>query len=164
MYNIDWAIFIRDRIFAVTRQVLSQAWLLVLISPIISIYNELLSYQIRVNRRIKITGQVRILRHWLNELYDPEERRFYIVDVTSTQPLFIFLASENRPVYLPAYTIVSELDFTVIAPEEVSGRIAEIKAFIDTYKLVSKRYTIAFLTDAEIDGGVIFPDPRIQTQ
>lgn len=98
-----------------------------------------------------ITPQVRILRYYLNEYFDPSERRFDIVDTGNDRPLFVYLASENKPVYLPAFTVLSDYDFRVIVPKELQGQEAQIRAFLNTYKLAGKRYFLSFLTNAQIE-------------
>lgn len=110
--------------------------------------------------KIVHNGQVMLLEKVLNDTFDNEQRRIYITDSLSVDPLYIYTAPEDRPVYLGSEYLYrfSEftdggIDFYVIFPLEMKPVIAfdllnfenRIKALINYYKLASKRYKILWI-------------------
>lgn len=144
MYNINWTTLIRETIPAVLRQSILVAFIMGMLSPFILLYNEFFTYMDQKRQHLQITGQVRILRHWLNELYDYQLRRITIEDAEDVDPLWIYLESENNPVYLPQFISSSSVDFIVNCPADIQQYEQDIISFLNTYKLVSKRYRIIF--------------------
>lgn len=119
-------------------------WLGALISPVPTLHNAFLTFRARIMESITITGQVCRLRTGLNDRFDPALRRIYIVDQDELAPLFIFLESENRPVYLPVYITGSAVEFLVMVPAELASDEQLIRQFLNAYKLVTKRYRIQY--------------------
>lgn len=145
MYNIDWQRRIRWNTPGAQRKPKWLAFLLALISPVISLHNSFLLYRERIITDINTTGQVRILRHALNNRYDFDLRRILILDSEETETLFVFLESENRPVYLPTFINGVSVDFEVHIPIEYMGLELQIRSFIDRFKLVTTQYRIIWI-------------------
>lgn len=143
-YSVDWNRYIRHKVPGALRKVVHLAWLNALVTPIKTVQLAFENYRAQVSQRLQITGQVRILRYWLNELYDPSDRRIDVIDSTAFETVFIFLESENMPVYLPRFIGGVGSDFTVILPEELRPYELFIRAFLNQYKLVTKSYIIIY--------------------
>jgi hypothetical protein len=99
---------------------------------------------------IKHTGQVYSLRNALNDFLDPSLMRIYISDGNSFPRDYIYITSENKPVYLGKIFIKTSaeyfgtgVDFYVHVPTEIiESSIYEIKHIVELYRLASKRYII----------------------
>lgn len=144
MYSINWAILIRRDVTFSVRKPVMLAFLLALVSPVISLYNLFLNFKTFTDFDLQVTGQVRILRYYLNQRFDTGLDRIEITDGDSNDILYIFLESENQPVYLPQFISGSTVDFIVRVPVQLIRYHPQITAFIDRYKLASKRYRIDY--------------------
>lgn len=144
MYGITWARLIRQNLMAAISRSPMLEWLLSLISPVIALHNLFLAFRTRQLENLTITGQVCRLRTGLNDRFDPSLRRIYIEDQEELAPLFIFLESENRPVYLPVFLTGSAVEFIVWVPYDLMGQETAIRQFLNAYKLVTKRYRIQY--------------------
>lgn len=155
MYGINWNIFLQERVANAARKPKMLAWFNALLVPVKTLHTSFLLFKTSQERHVGITPQVRILRYWLNELYDVTERRFEIVDYANTQPLLIWGESYNSPIYLPTFLSSRAYDFTVIAHCEMYSQRVFIRAFLNAYKLAGKRYQLIFQTS----GGGLCPLP-----
>ena len=81
--------------------------------------------------------------------FDLSENRFEILDGDSNDILYIFLESENEPVYLPQFITGSTVDFIVKVPSSLQPLEAQIRGFLDKSKLASKRYRIDYVFYAQ---------------
>lgn len=147
MYAINWKIFLYERLPGFIRQLKMIAWLNSLLKPIQQLHSLFLLFRKNTNLEMKITGQVRVLRFWLNETFDYTDRRFDIVDYDNIEPLLIWGESYNSPIYLPQFMSSSAFDFVVKAPCAVIGEKVRIRSFLDKYKLAGKRYIIQWEGD-----------------
>lgn len=144
MYGISWQYFIEERIGSPLRKAVMFAFFHAILTPLKSLHTRFLLFKTVQEREVNITPQVRILRYWLNELYDSTDRRFEVLDYTNTIPLLIWGESYNDPLYLPVFLSSKAYDFTVIAPCEAYSQRFFIIAFLDKYKLAGKRYKLRF--------------------
>jgi len=144
MYNVDWTKFVRERVPSPPRKSKHVAWLIALIQPIISLHSRFLNFRTVVQRDITILPNKRILEWWLNELFDQDDRRIEIKNYDQQDTLFIFLESENMPVFLPTFIGASNYDFEVCIPCELITDRVFIQGFLDKYKLATKRYLITW--------------------
>jgi hypothetical protein len=144
MYGINWNAFIQDKTPSALRKAKVLALLNALLTPLKTLHTAFLTWKTLQERHVRTTGQVRILRYWLNEQFDTGERRFQILDYVNTEPILIWGESFNDPIYLPEFLSSQPFDFTVIAPCEARAQRVFIKAFLDKYKLAGKRYELRF--------------------
>lgn len=144
MYGINWQLFIQERLPSPARKPVHIAWIDALLAPLKNLHTRFVLFRTITGRSVRITGQVKIMEYWLNELYDSSERRFEILDYTNTTPILIWGESYNNPIYLPIFLSSSEFDFLVIAPCQLKNKKVYIKAFLDRYKLAGKRYKLIF--------------------
>lgn len=142
-YLVDWKIFVVQRLPYVLRKPLHLAWLKSLITPFVNLHNDFLSATAAFRIKAKITPQVRILRGALNDAFDVVERRIKIVDGSQEAYLFIYNASESKPLYLPKYiTGAAAASFTVVIPVDLAGMVDVIYSFVKTYKLAGVKFKI----------------------
>lgn len=147
MYSINWQYFIEERLESPLRKPKNYAFFHGLLAPIKTLHTRFLMFKTAQEREVNIMPQVRILRYWLNELYDSTERRFEILDYTNTTPILIWGESYNNPIYLPVFLSSKDYDFTVIAPCEAYPQRFFILSFLHKYKLAGKRFKLKFQTD-----------------
>lgn len=143
-YDVSWTRLIRNNIWSAINQPKLKALLLAFINPISNLLNRFDLYRAYVDQELAITGQKRILQYWLNQNFDPDLQRIEVEDVEARQPVFIFLESENRPLYLPVFLSGRSVDFLVILPDGMQSSESSIRGFVDRYKLVTKRYRIIY--------------------
>lgn len=128
----------------------------VFIKPINRLHNTFLNYKTSVNYRLLITPQVCHLERALNDRYDFALRRIRIEDGVEFNAFPVSLRAEAKPVklfwraeakpapvlYLKTETGNFTADFIIKIPADVAFDINELRAFTDTYKLLSKKYNV----------------------
>lgn len=144
MFDIDWAKLIRRDVPFAVRKPKMLAYLLALISPVITLYNRFLGFRSSTDLDLLVTGQVRILRYHINQRFDLGFERIEILDGDDNNILYIFLESENQPVFLPQFISGNTVDFIVRVPQDLAGLENQIKDFLNRFKLASKRYEIIY--------------------
>jgi hypothetical protein len=134
------------------------AWLRALMAPMESLNAIFAAYVDDVRYRLSITGQVIYLEHYLNDLYDPLDRRIYISDGS---PLLLFLfnkadgqdafviynkSESQTPVYLPnKEDTENNVDFIINIPYNSTTTpilLDKIRASTNVYKPAGRRYRI----------------------
>jgi hypothetical protein len=142
-YLIDWRIFIEQRLPYVLRKPLHFAWVRSLIAPFISLHDVFITAAAMFRIKAKITPQVRILRGALNDAFDAVERRIIIVDGVQEPFLFIYNASENKPLFLKKFlTSSSVASFEVHIPTAIVSQKDVIYFFVKTHKLAGVKFKI----------------------
>lgn len=140
----------------VSRKPKMLAWVSALAAPVAYCYNTFLNYKTSVNYRLLITPQVCHLERALNDRYDFALRRIRIEDGVEFNAFPVFLRAEAKPVklflraeakpapvlYLKTETGNFTADFIIKIPADVAFDINELRAFTDTYKLLSKKYNV----------------------
>lgn len=134
------------------------AFVLVLIVPLESLYNEFLRVRKQNLIRINITCQKFSMQKRLNDLFDPLERRIEIVKAVLFEGTYLYTEAEDDqwrtktqwlyidslPIYL--YTeaeLNSEFDFIVKVPAGLNE--LQLRAEIEYYMLQSKNYKIEII-------------------
>lgn len=132
------------------------AFILVMISPLEFMYNQLLNARKQNLIRIKTTCQKFSMQKRLNDVFDPLERRIEIVKAVLFDGTYLYTEAEDdqfktktkwlfgdeNPIYL--YTeaeLYSDFDFLVKIPNSGINQI-QLKAEIEYYMLQSKNYKI----------------------
>lgn len=119
------------------------AWLKVLLRPVVGLHNRFSVFASSTATYVRITGQKRIMEYYINRFF-PDPGTIYITDATAVTPLFIFLESENHPVYLPTFITGAQDDFIVDVPISLMPSEGAIRAWVDKYKLPTKRYSVKY--------------------
>lgn len=65
-------------------------WFQALAYPLVYIRERLAEYRLKTNKRMIVTGQSLVLVNYLNDLYDPSERRIDIQDTGLVKQEYIF--------------------------------------------------------------------------
>lgn len=144
MYDFDFEKLLRWLLPFEIRKPKMLAFYRGLLSFIENLYQQFLDFIFVTDDRIRITGQVRVMRYELNKLFDPDLKRIEILDAVGDGILFVFVEAENNPVYLPTFINGSDYDFLVRVPIEYQAKENFIKEFLNRYKLASKRYHIEY--------------------
>lgn len=121
-----------------------EAFMAGLMSHIRSVYVSFLMFVSDTEKKLRITPQKRILQYELNLEFDAALMRIEILDAELGSILWIFIESENNPVYLPQFISGTGYDFLVRVPAELEIKEAFIRAFLNSYKLAGKRYQIEY--------------------
>jgi hypothetical protein len=134
-------------------------WIAAILAPLVSLNQVLVTYAESVYYRLSITGQVIYLEHYLNDLFDADDRRIYIADNSLILPPYLYqrrgrvidwplyLAGQNAPtVYL--YNQVDFLNqgsFIVMVPSQITLTTStqnRIRSAVNRYKQAGVYYTI----------------------
>lgn len=145
MYSVDWSKLVSRNIPAAVRKDKLKAFLLALLAPVISLYNTFTLFRAKVDEDLRMTGQVVKLEWGLNQRFDPSLSRIEIKDASEAQIVYMFLAEENRPLFLPRFLSGLAVDFVVCIPISLKPQEITIRAFLDKYKLVTTRYEIQWI-------------------
>lgn len=144
MYALDLNILINWLLPSSTRKGRMLAWLNALVAPVKMLHGKFLIFSNTTRSGIYITGQKRILQYYLNRFWlgsAPIE----VYDTDQAEPVYIFTENENQPVYLPVFITGSAVDFIVQLPLDLQPYESAIRAFVNKYKLPTKRYEIIYL-------------------
>jgi hypothetical protein len=162
-YDIDYDELVLQLLPTWLRQPMMKAWLRVLVNPVKSLYN-----LFKANRKndlyiLSHSGQVCYLEAALNDALDPFLRGIYITDGPFEDPLFLYLDTETKPLWLglvseegltpypdpePLYTDAETYGvgvcFIVHVPIPVSVGtgydINRLKAIVDLYRLPGRSF------------------------
>ncbi len=129
------------------------AFATVLVAPVKEMYQEFREQQKKDWYRLNHNGQVFSLRKVLNDHFDNELRRIDIIDFETYQRTYIYTPVEDKPLYLNGegedakyiYTsaeYANQFDFVVVVPLNLGYNKYKMRALIDEYKLITKKYTI----------------------
>lgn len=138
---------------ALIPRLLRNTRLVAIVDSMMKPFDELYSkfFKIRKNNLyyLAITPQVVKLEKALNDRFDYMFRRIYITDAAYTSPVYLHRDPELDSLYLGTIFVPTNNEigynsahFIVNIPEVIVFTEIDLKAVIDTYKLISKTYTI----------------------
>lgn len=156
VFNIDFRKLAIEWLPTFNRMSVFMAIVLVMITPVESLYNEFLKARKQNLIRLKTTCQKFSMQKRLNDVFDPLDRRIEIVKAVLFDGTYLYTESEDdqfktktkwlfdnsNPIYL--YTeaeLYSDFDFLVKIPNSGINQI-QLKAEIEYYMLQSKNYKI----------------------
>ena len=159
VYDIDYSVLVKILVPKQLRKTKMLAWLNVLVSPVVYIYNLFMAYRYDTNYIVAHTPQVCYMQAVLNDAFDTGLRRITIVDGPDEEPLYIYETAEVKevPLYVPSETKPISLytdaeivgvgpDFTVQVPTIVTTLTGYnevyMAALLDQFKLAGKTYII----------------------
>lgn len=169
LFNVDFSILVRTLVPVSLRNAVQLAWLNALVSPVQWLYTQFTGNRLNNLYRLSHNGQVCYLEAALNDLFDPVARRLVIVDGPFEDPLFVYLAPENKPLWLGlvsetgatpypdpqvlytnAETTLLGVSFIVQVPASVAAgpgySLNRLRALVNTYRLPGKNnYTVTIL-------------------
>jgi hypothetical protein len=158
-YIIDYVKFVTERLpDPEIRREEVVAYAMALVSPVITLYNQLLAFRSLLLYKLTITPQVCYLEKMLNDQYDTDLRRIYISDSNQYEGLFIYTEGEDQPLFLfteaevakPKTFVYTEgegsidgsNDFVIFYPVGLEFEMNEMISLINTFKLASKLFSI----------------------
>ncbi len=155
MFGINFNTVVVWLIPKVLRTAFNVAWLKALVVPVVSLYNQLLTYKTDVLYKLSHNGQLCYLEGALNDTFDTALRRVYISDAGGDVITLIHRDSDGDPLLLDddvtgAFIIHNDsayfggsYDFIVNIPYQFSeADIYRLRALVDYYKLAGKRYDV----------------------
>lgn len=154
IFDIDYNKLIVQLKPARLRKKRVKAFAKAMVSPVVVLYNDFLSFRSAVLYELNHNGQVCSMEGLLNDQFDDSLRRIYITDAPIILPLYLHRRAEAKPAYLrrrsegiPKYVRRStELtkggSFIVKVPVALTFDLNMMKALIDKYKLAGKAYKI----------------------
>lgn len=144
MYSLDINVLINWLLPSAIRKTRMVNWLNALLVGVRKLNETFILYADKTRYDLRITGQVRSLEFHLNRVFDPISQQINITDSVAGAQLYIFLESENQPLYLPAFVSGASSDFVVHLPNDLPPQEASIRAFINKHKLPTKRYELVY--------------------
>jgi hypothetical protein len=100
LFDLDYGSLVMQLLPVKLRQSKMIAWLKVLVSPVIRLYELFKTNRSDDLYRLAHNGQVCYLQVALNDLFDPILRGVLIVDGPFEDPLFTYLVPESKPLWL----------------------------------------------------------------
>lgn len=132
-----------------------------LINPFIEILSTLNRKRADYAFQLSITGQVCKLEYLLNSLFDPNEKRIYLLDGYSLQlqPFFVYNRNQHHADKLVNYRLFGEsvlltlryinaqtkVDFFVCIPRDIEIDEVKLKSIINTYKNIPATWQIKYI-------------------
>ncbi|MEY4902834.1 MAG: Flavobacterium phage vB FspM pippi8 [Bacteroidota bacterium] len=142
MYSVNWNYLLGWLLWYCLNTPLVFAFFSALLSPLKGLHSRFLLFVSITLLDVHTNGQVIKLEYALNQVFGAG---ITIHDAIQTDTLYIYVESENHPVYLPTYITGSGYDFEVWIPSAYKGQELFIRAFLNKYKLVTKKYTIIWI-------------------
>ena len=115
-FNIDYDSLVPQLAPVKLRQPVMMSWLKVLVSPVKWVYNLFMTNRRNNLYTLAHDGQVCFLEAVLNDAFDPVSRGIYITDGPFKDPLFLYLDTEAKPLWLG---LISEEGSTTYPDPEV---------------------------------------------
>jgi hypothetical protein len=144
-FEVDFRKWLLWMLPAVLRKPRLIAFIRALTLPIVRIHAALLVFRVVANESAQITGQVCVLRTYLNRRFDPDGR-IEIRDDEMRTDTYIYMVLENRPLYLNAHlSSAGGADFVVGIPAVLRAQEPEIRREINRFKLITKKFRIEYL-------------------
>lgn len=156
-YDIDTAKVIKQSVPVRLRKIIRLAWLGVLLYGVQRVYELFMLFRADRMYWVSHNSQVCYMEAALNDLFDNELRRIYIADGAHFDPVYVFMDTEEHPVWLatdgelplseydaPVYlpTDIETYDmgyqFIVYYPVGLVFDMARMRALVNKYRLPSK--------------------------
>lgn len=137
------------------------AWLRVLLTPLKELHQDFLTKKIDLDFKTRFNSQQMLFTAFLNDKFDAEDRRIRVVTGTDALPLYYtyfksenkakrykYFKSEGQPVRYRYFRHEqpNRNRFIVYVPTEYQDKEAQIRGWIDYYKLADKKYTIEWIS------------------
>ncbi len=154
MFGINFNNVVVWLIPKVLRTSFNVAWLKALVVPVVTVYNQLLTFKDEVLYKLSHNGQVCHLQGALNDTFDISLRRIYISDAGGDVVTLIHRDTDEKVLVLQddtaPFTIHNDsayfggsYDFIVNIPYQFSeADMYRLRALVDYYKLAGKRYDV----------------------
>jgi hypothetical protein len=144
-FEVDFRKWLLWMLPAVLRKPRLIAFIRALTLPMVRLHAALLVFRGIANESARVTGQVCVLRNYLNRRFDPDGR-IEIRDDAARANTYIYKVSENRPLYLSAHlSSAGGADFVVLIPAALSAQESAIRREVNRFKLITKKFRIELI-------------------
>lgn len=134
------------------------AWVNSMLKPVKNLHTKFINYRRKTVYKIDHTSQVFSLEKMLNDEFDQQERRIYIVDGVYRSALYFYNPEENAPIhfynpeedqnqyfYNPEELQNLDVDFVVVLPQSFNrAEELRLRSHVDFYRLPDKTYEIIY--------------------
>lgn len=165
IYTVDIGKLIKLSLPTFLRTNTTVAWLNAIYAPIKQRYNAFVSYKDDAIYRVSHNGSITLLQKVLNDAFDNDERRIYILNVAKTDInrfypwaaekelghytegnvqkgyYYIFGAEANSA----DFTVHIPIEYQPADPTELQAYLIKVGAIINYYKLYAKKYKIEWI-------------------
>lgn len=159
VYDIDYGVLVKILVPKQLRQTKMLAWLNVLVSPVVFVYDLFMTHKYDMDYIVAHTPQVCYMQAVLNDAFDTALRRITIVDGPDKEPTYLFEPGEGKPVFMyqtsetkPVYLYTDDeiaalgADFVVQVPTIVTTlpewNVGYLNALVNQFMLAGKTYKI----------------------
>ena len=170
IYTLDWKALGVHLLPIDLRKPKMAGWIQCLLKPIANLHTQFINFRRITVYKIDHTSQVFSLEKVLNDAFDQQERRIYIVDGVYRSALYFYNPDENEPIhfynqeednaqyfYNPSELQNLDVDFVVVLPQsfgrdasrravsnEINAQELRIRALVDFYRLPDKTYEFTY--------------------
>ncbi|RXK57578.1 hypothetical protein ESA94_20480 [Lacibacter luteus] len=157
-YNVDFKKLGLQTMYEHWRKAKHNGWIKAVLQPLVTLYSLFVIYRNTQRYKLQITPQVCFLEKALNDKYDVELRRIYIDEPPEKQAIPLYRKTEAKKqvlyrkseatelvLYRKNETSVFSVDFLIVIPVSIAIDMPELRAYVDSYKLVTKTYTVQFI-------------------
>lgn len=158
VYTLDFKRFSIHMLPMDLRKPKMVAWVNSLLKPVANLHTKFINDRRKTVYKIDHTSQVFSLEKVLNDAFDQQERRIYIVDGVYRSALYFYNPEENAPIhfynpeenknqyfYNPEELQNLDVDFVVVLPKSFdTGKELRIRALVDFYRLPDKTYEFIY--------------------
>jgi len=156
MFDVDFRKLFYNMLPHFLRAPKALAWLDSLSRPLRTLNGVFSSFRNNTNYKLQFTSQVIYLEHYLNDQFDPVQRRIFITNINDIGLRFIYTLPEaepRQPIYLksegetPIYMVTAQevLDtdnFIINVPISLVFNTNVFRAKVDFYNQAGKIYLI----------------------
>jgi hypothetical protein len=130
------------------------AWLQALLFPLLSLYNDFFNFRLQIEKQMRIKWRTNIMEAYLNDLFDPIQRRIvittatdinppnYVYDDDENNPLYLYDDNENQPLYVyddNEYGVAYNFTVQAHIGSLTAAQIIQLKSIINTYRFAGKK-------------------------
>ncbi len=123
MYNINWPLWIFQRIPKYVRKPIYTAFLTVLIKPVINLHAAFVMFRNGVLSKVQYTGQTIYLERLLNDTYSPALRDIYINTVADDNSFVIYNKVEVQPPVFFYSKWSSSVSYAILDRSIINGNV-----------------------------------------
>lgn len=129
--------------------------LMVLLSPLVSLYERFVALRTQKRHRLEGNGQVIAMRRALIKRYNLAEEDIDIVDAKDKEVYLYWQSEATSPTYISSLEGVTlkrreegrhEADYIVFVPDFLEGRERELRDLLDHYRPAGRKYELKYYT------------------
>jgi hypothetical protein len=159
-YSVNWLSFITDMLPVRRRLTVIKQYLFVLLKPLRDKHSELVTFGDARRTTVKHSGVTIELEARLNEFYGFAPGSIYIInnniavpryfafDLDDARNKFVYDVDSLQNQYVKGVDefAVSEFDFTIYFPDEISPNMDQLRAIVNLYKTYGRTFNVVMYT------------------